>query len=70
VATSAIHLPTLYRKNYLPRIRQNGRTPSELAGITVEGENKWLTLIQNSAKRPTKIDSRKNHLETGGPTAT
>ena len=42
----------------------NGRTPSELAGIEVEGENKWLTLIQNSAKRPTKFDGRKE------PTAT
>jgi hypothetical protein len=27
-----------------------GKTSSEAAGIKVEGENKWLTLIQN-AKR-------------------
>jgi hypothetical protein len=25
-----------------------GKTPSEAAGITVEGENKWLTIIQNA----------------------
>jgi putative transposase len=25
-----------------------GRTPAEAAGITVEGENKWLTIIQNA----------------------
>ena len=28
----------------------NGQTPADRAGIKVEGENKWLTLIQN-AKR-------------------
>ena len=26
-----------------------GRTPSEMAGIEIQGKNKWLTLIQNSA---------------------
>jgi transposase-like protein len=41
--------------NYVrPNEGIDGHTPSELAGITVEGENKWLTLIQNSAKHPTK----------------
>jgi hypothetical protein len=25
-----------------------GRTPAEAAGIKVEGENRWLTLIQNA----------------------
>jgi hypothetical protein len=41
--------------NYVrPNEGINGYTPSELAGITVEGKNKWLTLIQNSAKHPTK----------------
>jgi hypothetical protein len=29
----------------------NGKTPAELAGIKVEGENKWITIIQNSAKK-------------------
>jgi hypothetical protein len=27
----------------------NGRTACEVAGITVEGENGWLTLIQNAS---------------------
>jgi transposase-like protein len=27
-----------------------GRTPAEVAGIKVEGQNKWLTVIQNAAK--------------------
>jgi len=28
----------------------DGKTPAEAAGITVEGKNKWLTLIQNASK--------------------
>ena len=51
--------------NYVrPNEGLDGRTPSELAGITVEGENKWLTLIQNASHHPTKIDRHKE------PTAT
>ena len=26
----------------------NGRTPSEEAGITIEGDNKWLTLMHKA----------------------
>jgi hypothetical protein len=26
------------------------KTPVEVAGIKVEGENKWMTLIQNASK--------------------
>lgn len=29
----------------------DGKTPSEVAGIKVEGENKWVTLIQNASKK-------------------
>jgi len=28
-----------------------GRTPAEAAGIIIEGENRWLTIIQNASKR-------------------
>jgi len=28
----------------------DGKTPTEVAGIQVVGENKWLTLIQNASK--------------------
>ena len=40
--------------NYIrPHEALDGKTPAELAGIKVEGRNKWLTLIQNaSRKRP------------------
>jgi len=29
----------------------NGKTPSEACGITIEGKNKWKTLIQNASKK-------------------
>ena len=29
-----------------------GKTPAEAAGITVEGDNKWLTIIQNASHVP------------------
>jgi hypothetical protein len=28
-----------------------GKTPSEAAGIVVQGPNKWLTLIQNASEK-------------------
>ncbi len=37
--------------NYIrPHEALGGRTPAEACGIKVEGENKWLTLIQNATK--------------------
>jgi len=40
--------------NYIrPHMALEGKTPADKAGIQVEGENKWLTLIQN-AKRDQK----------------
>ena len=37
--------------NYIrPHMSLDGKTPSEVAGITVEGDNKWITLIQNAKK--------------------
>ena len=28
----------------------NGATPAEKAGTRIEGDNKWLTIIQNASK--------------------
>jgi transposase-like protein len=37
--------------NYIrPHMALDGKTPAELAGIKVQGENKWKTIIQNAAK--------------------
>lgn len=36
--------------NYLrSHMGLNGKTPSEACGITIEGDNKWKTLIQNAS---------------------
>jgi hypothetical protein len=32
----------------------DGKTPAKACGIVVEGENKWITLIQNAAKAEAK----------------
>jgi len=40
--------------NYVrPHMGLDGQTPAERCGIKIEGENKWLTLIQK-AERNTK----------------
>lgn len=40
--------------NYIrPHQGIGGLTPAEMAGIVVEGENKWMTLIQNAAHAKT-----------------
>jgi hypothetical protein len=37
--------------NYIrPHMSLEGKTPSEVAGIKVEGNNKWMTLIQNASR--------------------
>jgi len=42
--------------NYLrPHEGLDGKTPAEACGIKVQGENKWVTLIQN-ASHPTKVN--------------
>lgn len=41
----------LYHNYIRPHEALNGRTPSEACGIKVEGENKWLTLIQNASRQ-------------------
>jgi transposase-like protein len=40
----------IYHNFIRPHMALQGATPAEKAGIKVEGENKWLTLIQNAAK--------------------
>jgi transposase-like protein len=38
--------------NYIrPHEALDGKTPSEACGITIEGQNKWKTLIQNASKK-------------------
>jgi transposase-like protein len=50
--------------NYIrPHMALKGKTPAESAGIKVEGENKWMTLIQNAAQ-PTIFDTRRKQTRT------
>jgi putative transposase len=38
--------------NYIrPHEGLDGKTPSEACGITIEGKNKWITLIQNASRK-------------------
>ena len=39
----------------------NGITPAEASGIKVEGDNKWITLIQNA--QVSKVNTKKFHRE-------
>lgn len=39
----------IYHNYVRPHMGLDGKTPSEACGITVNGDNKWRTLIQNSA---------------------
>ncbi|HET6458782.1 MAG TPA: hypothetical protein VFG24_07895 [Nitrosopumilaceae archaeon] len=35
--------------NYLrPHMALDGKTPADKAGIEIQGDNKWLTIIQNA----------------------
>jgi hypothetical protein len=36
----------------------NGKTPAEIAGIKIEGQNKWITVIQNASRLQIKDDGK------------
>lgn len=40
----------LYHNFVRPHLGLNGETPAEAAGIEIEGDNQWLTMIQAAAK--------------------
>lgn len=42
----------IYHNYFRPHEGLDGKTPSEACGITIEGDNKWLTVIQNAKNRP------------------
>ncbi len=42
--------------NYIrPHEGLKGQTPADLAGIKVKGENKWLTIIQNTSTEQVRL---------------
>jgi putative transposase len=40
----------IYHNFVRPHQALDGKTPADIASITVEGKNKWITLIQNASK--------------------
>src|SRR5208282_6911815 len=42
----------IYHNYMRPHEGLDGKTPAEAAGIEVQGQDKWLTLIQNAARVP------------------
>lgn len=43
----------IYHNYIRPHQALDGRTPADIASITVQGKNKWITLIQNASRRET-----------------
>jgi hypothetical protein len=41
----------IYHNYIRPHMGLDGRAPSEVAGIKVEGNNKWMTIIQNASQQ-------------------
>ncbi len=48
----------LYHNYFRPHMALKGKTPSEVAGISIEGQNKWITVIQNAKHLP-MVDKEK-----------
>lgn len=44
----------IYHNFIRPHMALAGKTPADLAGIDIQGENKWLTIIQNAKRLPDK----------------
>jgi len=40
----------IYHNYVRPHMALGGKTPADLAGIEVRGDNKWVTLIQNASR--------------------
>lgn len=41
----------IYHNYIRPHEALEGKTPAQVAGIEVRGQNKWVTIIQNASKR-------------------
>lgn len=43
----------IYHNYVRPHMGLDGKTPAEMCGIEIKGNNKWITLIQNAKQRRT-----------------
>ena len=41
----------LYHNYIRPHMSLDGKTPAEACGIEIQGDNKWITLIQNASNQ-------------------
>lgn len=41
----------IYHNYVRPHMALDGKTPSEVCGIEIQGDNKWKTLIQNAKRQ-------------------
>jgi hypothetical protein len=41
----------IYHNYVRPHMALEGKTPAEAAGIEVQGQDKWITLIQNASNK-------------------
>ena len=48
----------IYHNYIRPHMALGNKTPSEACGIKIEGNDKWLTIIQNASYEP-KVDKEK-----------
>jgi hypothetical protein len=46
-----IHGYQMYHNYLRPHMGLNGQTPAQSCGIDIQGDNKWITLIQNASRR-------------------
>ncbi len=51
----------IYHNYIRPHESLDGKTPSEVAGFKVEGNNKWITLIQNAKTHHPTVNREKQH---------
>ena len=47
--TSVIDGYQIYHNYVRPHMGLDGKTPADVCGINIQGENKWKTLIQNAS---------------------
>lgn len=40
----------IYHNYFRPHMSLEGKTHAEVCGIEIKGDNKWITVIQNSKK--------------------
>ena len=50
--------------NYIrPHMALDGKTPAEVAGIEIKGDNKWITIIQNARHSKLHEESGREHRD-------